>query len=248
MSTIGAEFDAGRASSTDIAWGVTVHIQAAMRGGWLESMEDYESWSWHITEDMLDGYAGEAPVAVAGYTLYGGVVYNTNIVKETLRTPEDILNLTVPVAGTPIGAMFDRVGGPYPETLGEEKLFEFLDRFKIAGLIGCGDLDRGAPLEFRPIEGMNIAQHNYMFLPKHAAHPNVARLFINYVSTPEGQATFAEIVKADNMFAEGSRTGAEIAAFEAEGFKYRFVGLEDLRQLQAATAPDYRDRVLAYFR
>jgi len=272
MTTIGAEFDAGRSSSTDIAWGVTVHIQAAMRGGWIESMEDYESWSWHITEDIMDGYAGEAPVAVAGYTLFGGVVYNTNIVKETLRTPEDILNLTVPIAATPIGAMFDRVGGPYEETLGEEKLFEFLDRFQVAGLISCGDLDRvasgefpvlfiacsqasyhvykdaGAPLEFRPIEGMNIAQHNYMFLPKHAANPNVARLFINYISSPAGQATFAEIVKADNMFAPGSRTGAEIAAFEAEGFKYVFVGLEDLRALQAATDATYRDRVLAYFR
>lgn len=272
MTNIGAEFDAGRPSATDIAWGTTVHIQQAMRGKWLDTMADYEDWSWHITPEILDGYDGEDPVAVAGYTLYGGVVYNTGVVTETLRTPEDILNLTVPIASTPIGAMFDRVGGPYDATLGEEALFEFLDRFEIAGLISCGDLDRvasgefpvlfiacsqasyhvykdaGAPLEFRPIEGMNIAQHNYMFLPLHAEHPNVARLFINYISSPAGQSTFAEIVKADNMFAPGSRTGAEIDALESEGFEYVFVGLQDLKDLQDAATPDYRDRVLAYFR
>lgn len=272
MSTISGEFDAGRTSSTDIAFGATVHIQQAMRGGWLDTMADYEDWSWHITPEILDGYDGEDPVAVAAYTLFGGVVYNTNIVTQTLRTPEDILNLTVPIAGTPIGAMFDRLGGTSPDTIGTEKLFEFLDRFEIAGLISCGDLDRvasgefpvlfiacsqasynvyrdlGAPLAFRPIEGMNIAQHNYMFLPTHAENPNVARLFINYISSPQGQETFWEIVKADNMFVPGSRTAEEIAAFEAEGFKYVFIGLDELREIQRLNGPDYRDNVLAYFR
>jgi ABC-type glycerol-3-phosphate transport system substrate-binding protein len=271
MSTLGAEFEANRAAHTDIAWGVTVHIQQGLRDGWVVPIDDYEDWSVHITEDMVDGYDGEPPLAVAGYTLYGGVVYNTDIVTEELRTPEDILALEHPIASTPIGAMFDRVAGPYENTLTEDEVFEFLEEFEIAGLISCGDIDRvasgefpvlfiacsqasyhvfaeqGAPVDFRPIEGMNIAQHNYMFFPEHAENPNVARLFANYVSSPEGQQVFRDIVLADNMFAPDSRTGAEIDAWEAEGFDYVFVGLQDLRDLQEATGPDTRDRILGYF-
>jgi ABC-type Fe3+ transport system substrate-binding protein len=272
-STLSAEYEAGRPAETDVAFGASVHVETALREGWVDPLDDWKDWSTHVTEDVLAGFADEPPVAIALYTLYGGAVYNTDIVTEELRTPQDILDLEHPIAATPIGAMFDRSGGPWEGVMGNPEIFEFLDAFepKIEGLISCGDIDRvasgefpvlfigcsqasyqvyadkGAPVAFTPIEGMAIAQQNYMYFPEHAKSPNVARLWANYLMTPEAQELVYDYVRADNSRLEGSQTKAELDEWESQGYNYVFVDMQANRDMNQQYGPEYRKRILSYF-
>jgi ABC-type Fe3+ transport system substrate-binding protein len=76
---------------------------------------------------------------------------------------------------------------------------------------------RGAPLEHVIPEDAFYVGHWYMGVPRTAAHPHLAKLFVNMVLSEEGQALLYEMQYLDHHALPGSRTGAEVNQLVAKG-------------------------------
>jgi iron(III) transport system substrate-binding protein len=140
---------------------------------------------------------------------------------------------------------------------------EFMSRFvdQLGGLIRCletqrissGEFDmlavacsasntlaaeaKGAPLEYALPSNAPFAQLLYMAVPKNAAHPNAAKLWIDYMVSREGQDLLYESNFADSHLVPGSKTASRIERLQASGGKLAEIDLafyeaHDERELQ----------------
>lgn len=270
MSQILQEQDAGKPASTDALWlGSAPHLLEMLEKDGIETDPGWGEWGESIPEETLEGLDGsESGMAVQ--TLLGALVYNTDLISEenVPRTPDDILNIMdeLPIATTPYAAFFPQLGSD--KLMGVEATRDYLKEFapKVEGLIGCGDLDRvasgefaglfiacsqasflalkekGAPIGWAPIENMAAAQHSYVTFPVNAQHPNAARLWANFLMTPEAQETLYEHNYADSIHREGSKTAQMIAEMEEKGFEYVIVDVET----QSAIPEEFENEAKGY--
>ena len=79
---------------------------------------------------------------------------------------------------------------------------------------------RGAPVEHVLLEDYAQKRFFYLGVPKNAAHPNLAALFIVYGMTEEGQAIFRNRWSMDLDSLPGSKQGKLVAALEKRGAKF----------------------------
>ena len=106
----------------------------------------------------------------------------------------------------------------------EDLLKKLVTKGHIVGLIGCGDENRiasgefwglalicgdngvrrakskGAPVEITFLEETSNISHSYMGLIKKAKYPNMAKLFMLFMQTPEGQALNGKWEFSDSSF------------------------------------------------
>ena len=106
----------------------------------------------------------------------------------------------------------------------EEVLKKLVDQGHIVGLIGCGDENRiasgefgglalicgdngvrrakakGAPVEIAFLDETSNISHSYVGLMKKAKYPNMGKLFMLFLQTPEGQALNSKWEHSDNSF------------------------------------------------
>jgi hypothetical protein len=140
-------------------------------------------------------------------------------------------------ASTPYAAGFDRL--PVPELWGEQRTMGFITKFaeQLAGRIRCNEIERvasgefdilaldcgqgqsltakanGAPTGFTMAADAPFAQIMYLAVPRNAAHPNAAKLWINYMLSREAQDLLYEMHFADLHWLPGSKSAADIASF-----------------------------------
>jgi ABC-type Fe3+ transport system substrate-binding protein len=77
--------------------------------------------------------------------------------------------------------------------------------------------EKGAPLGFVIPEDGGLLGFYYLGVPRTAAHPNLAKLFINMVMSEEGQKLTYETQLVDHADLPGSRGAADIASLRAKG-------------------------------
>ena len=71
-------------------------------------------------------------------------------------------------------------------------------------------------------------------VPVTAAHPNAAKLWINYMSSPEAQKLLYDVGYADLDVIPGSRTAKSIDALKDKGVKFLIVDTDFYRNHDSA--------------
>ncbi|HEY7065387.1 MAG TPA: ABC transporter substrate-binding protein [Chloroflexota bacterium] len=258
---IADEYRAGRPASSDVMVGFGGHIVSLVQADALEPV-DWASWAPNVQEPRLTGRGGRA---VTFQTSLQGLSYNTERVRpdEVPKTLEDLLKPQYKgrIASTPYASGFDRL--PVPELWGEQRTLDFVRRFadQLGGLIRCletqrivsGEFDmlaldcspsntlsakaKGAPVDYAILSDAPFAQLLYMAVPKNAAHPNAAKLWINYMLSREGQDVIYDTNFIDSHLVPGSKTAPWIAQLQAAGGKIMEIDLDfyeahDEREMQ----------------
>jgi ABC-type Fe3+ transport system substrate-binding protein len=241
---VAEEYRAGRNAATDIQVGYANHIMATMHAGGLEAV-DWASWAPNVRAPELIAGGG---VAVAFQSSWPGIAYNAQRVRgdEVPRTLQDLLKPQFKgrIASTPYAASFDQVASP--EVWGEERTFAYVREFaeQTGGLIRCNEMQRlvsgefdllalacsqngaleekskGAPMEYVIPADAPLLVPLYAAVPKHSAHPNAAKLWINYLMSREAQDIVYELNGADNHEVPGSKAAQDFARFQGAGLKF----------------------------
>ncbi len=239
---VSQEVATGHRASTDLLLGGESHYGPLLDLDVLERF-DYTSLSPRILPELV------APndVAVEFTSRLPGITYNTDLVPpaEAPRTLEDTLHpkWKGKIASTPSAASFDRVASR-PEW-GAERMTAFVTRLaeNAAGLIRCGENSRvisgefamlvmdcgsydvnrlrhrGAPLGHVIPEDAATVVFFYLGVPRTAAHPNLAKLFINMIMSEEGQRTLYELAWIDHYALPGAQSVVELASLRAKGIE-----------------------------
>jgi iron(III) transport system substrate-binding protein len=188
---------------------------------------------------------GPQGMAVTFQTWLPGISYNTTRVtgEAVPRTLQDLLKPEYKgrVAATPYASNFDRLA--VPELWGKARTLDFAARFadQLAGLIRCNETPRivsgefdlfaldcnqsnvlkaksqGAAVEFATATDIPLMSLIYMAVPKHAAHPAAAKLWIDYVLSREGQEILYDVESMDSHLVPGSRTVREVDKLRSGG-------------------------------
>jgi iron(III) transport system substrate-binding protein len=165
------------------------------------------------------------------------IAYNTNLLPKPPETLDGWLApaLKGKLATTPYAAGFvDLVG---LAGWNGEKLVSFTRALSenVSGLIGCGDehrvasgefaalvfvcgndadvlREKGAPIALNTPRDFVSVSYFYLMVPKHAEHPNAAKLWITYLMTEEGQKLTWETERRDLHNFPGSHSGKEVDA------------------------------------
>ncbi|HEX6512223.1 MAG TPA: ABC transporter substrate-binding protein [Chloroflexota bacterium] len=257
-SKVVQEYKAQRPASTDVLIGAEAHVLTGMQAGALVAV-DWASWAANIQDPRLLAPDG---VAVEFSTATPGITYNTGKISETAapRSLQDVLKpeLKGRIASTPYGGIFADYATP--EIWGEQRTLDFLRSFapQVSGLIRAGETQRIASGEFdalavnvdsagatklqlsgAPIKHVIPAdaatlQFRYISVPKNAAHPNAAQLFINYLLGRDGQDVLFEHTASDQYIVPGSKVAPALRQVESAGVTLHPVDVQFLLRNDAA--------------
>jgi ABC-type Fe3+ transport system substrate-binding protein len=228
------ELAAGRKASSDVHIGSDTHFVTLLKADVLEPF-DYAQLSPRIGRELV------APngIGVAIYSTVPGIVYNSELIPpaEVPRRLEDVLapSRKGTIASQPNAAYFDVVA-MRPEW-GPERMKAFIIQLSdhVGGLIRLGEESRlvsgefvmmalgnasnvtraraqGAPLEFAVPADSAVVRFIYLGVPRNAAHPNLAKLFIHLVLSEEGQRASYAIGYQDHHALPGSQFGGDLQA------------------------------------
>jgi ABC-type Fe3+ transport system substrate-binding protein len=232
------EVKGGRAASSDVVLGEALHIITESSSSALTAV-DWGSWAPAIQNPALVGSKGEA---VQFELLFPGITYNTDRLKgdSIPKAMEDLLKpqYTGHLASTVYAAHFDELSTP--DLWGEAKTTDYVTKFakQITGLVGCGEIGRvasgefdalaldcgtsfqqwmakGAPIGHVIPSDMGLYYPLYMGVPKNAAHPQAAQLWINFILSQEGQGLLYKEVGSDDPLVAGSHTATDLQNMKA---------------------------------
>jgi ABC-type Fe3+ transport system substrate-binding protein len=266
------QYQAHHAAETDVIIGYANHMFDLIKADAIQKA-DWQAWAPNLKKTGLVSPEGEA-VPVMSST--PGIAYNTNVFhgKDIPTKFADFLNpkLKGRIATTPYASSFDRLATP--DMWGRDKTIDFARKLsaQIGGLIRCNEMDRiasgefdafgltcsqndalaaaakGAPVGFTLASDAPIIMPLYEAVPVTAAHPNAAKLWINYMSSPEAQKLLYEVGFADLDSIPGSRTAQSIDALEAEGAKFLIVDTDFYRNHDSAAMNAALSEVQKIFR
>jgi ABC-type Fe3+ transport system substrate-binding protein len=174
--------------------------------------------------------------------------YNTKLIPPN-QVPRSFADLLKPqwkgkiATSSYQGTFLNYIG--LPEVFGHQGMLDYVHKFagQIGGLMVCGNTDRVVSGEFL-IFGIDCGDHEVRkrqrlgqpiasiypregtllsgvnpAIPKTAAHPNAARLFIVFLLTREGQDVLWDVTAEDNAELPGSHMAAIIADARRHGVK-----------------------------
>lgn len=238
------EFRRGVKSSSDIVLGTEAEMSQMARAGVLVS-EPWRTWATNVDSLKLVAAGG---VAVQVQTRVYGITYNSAKLTGA-AVPLTLADLLKPqyrgrIATTTSSALFERLA--LAEVWGPDKTIDYVRQFagQLGGFVTCGEEDRIAKGDFdifaydcgsartnqlkakgtligwsEPSDG-GLLGYLYMGVPKNAAHPNAAKLWINYMLSREAQDIIYEYEFADHHLLVGSRTFAEVDKATKTGVKF----------------------------
>ena len=246
------EFKANRPASTDVFLSTDVHILTLQTQG--PDMIQKVDWSWSKpisgTPKVVEG-DGQA---VHFVTSLRGITYNADKVKgaDVPKSFADVLRLSTrfSVASTPQASVFETISTP--DIWGEQRTVQYITDLSknVKGLIQGQELNRVSTGEFdiflidygknevdtRKAQGQNLAWSFatdapivtpiYLSIPKNAAHPNMAKLWLSYVMSREAQDLLMKYEYLDNVLLPGSKNVEEIRKLDAAGVKYYQTSVE----------------------
>jgi iron(III) transport system substrate-binding protein len=247
---IADEYRAGRTAASDIQVGYANHILASYQADALQEV-DWASWAPNVQAPELVSARG---AAVAFQSSTPGIAYNTQRVRGD-AIPRSLQDLLKPeykgrIASTPYAASFDQVASSV--VWGEQRTMEYLRRFvdQVAGLIRCNEMERltsgeydilalacsqngaleakakGAPLDLVIPTDAPLLVPLYAAVPKHAAHPAAAKLWINYLMSREAQDLIYEYMHGDNHEVPGSKTAKDLERMAGTGLQFTRIDIE----------------------
>jgi iron(III) transport system substrate-binding protein len=244
------QVQAGRTADTDVFLGTEAHVLQIEQVDGLTPI-DWAAWAPNIQDARLLAPGGVA-VEVASTT--PGITYNSARVTgdEIPTTLEALLQPRYKgrIASTPYAAIFDRLGSP--ELWGEPRTVAYVTALaeNVSGLIRAGETERIASGEFDllaintnssdavawQLRGAPIAhiipadaaliQFRYVGVPRRAAHPNAAKLWINYLLGREAQEALFEVGHSDHYLLPGSKTASAIEALQAKGVQFTSIDVQ----------------------
>ncbi len=266
------EQQSGATASTDVLLGTETQIVALQKAAAL-APEQWSSWASNVSSLKLVAPGG---VAVQVQTRIPGITYNSRKLTGN-DVPRSLADLLKPqykgrVATTSDGAGFDRLGSP--EVWGGQRTLDFVGRLRgqIGGVMSCGDegrllageldifvLDCGsARVSQLKAEGTLIGwsvpadaallRYLYMGVPKNAAHPSAARLWINFMLSRAAQDLMYQYGYADHHLLPGSRSFAEIDRSTKAGVKFYEVTVEGVQVEEASGAKPLAPQIQALLR
>jgi ABC-type Fe3+ transport system substrate-binding protein len=243
---IAQEAAAGQKASTDVFLGSEGHFAALLLQNALESY-DYTKLSPRIAKDTL--VTNNIGLEIS--SRFPGVSYNSKLVPPDLVPHKlaDLLNPKLkPLLASEVNAgSWDRVA--YRPEWTPDKMKAFLTQYSnnISGLIRCEELERltsgefgmfaldcgdfevkrqvakGAPLAHVIPEDAALAVFFFAGIPKTAAHPNLAKLYINLMMSEQGQKMLYDASYSDLHTLPGSRSAEGLKALDAKGIKPLFI-------------------------
>jgi ABC-type Fe3+ transport system substrate-binding protein len=242
------EVQSGRTPTADL---VMASPNLLLRMVQTDTVEPVD-WSWAPNLQNPELIAPNNAAVVVFHQMEG-ITYNTGLLtgSQVPRTLQDLLKpeLKGRLASTPQAIGFGDLGSP--DMWGEERLFDYLASFstQLAGLIQCGDDTRVASGEFaafaidcgqgatlrakaqgQPLDYVVPADAakvwpGYLVLPRGAAHPNAAKLWVNYMLTREAQDRFYDLTYADTHLVPGAKSSRLLDDLKASGAKIHTVDL-----------------------
>jgi ABC-type Fe3+ transport system substrate-binding protein len=250
---------AGQPASSDIVLGTEIQVAALAKAAALIA-EPWISWASNIKDLKLVAAGG---IAVSVQTRMPGITYNSRKLTgaDVPRTLADLLKPQYKgrIATVADGATFDRLGNQ--EVWGSERTLDYIRKLagQVGGSLRCGDESAivngtydvlvfdcgGARVSRLKAQGVLIGwtvpadaalvRHLYMGVPKNAAHPNLARLWIDFQLSREAQDLLYQYDFADEHRVIGSRTFIEIDRATKAGVKFYELTVEMI-QVEEATA------------
>jgi iron(III) transport system substrate-binding protein len=237
---IAQEVAAGRTPYIDVFLGSETHFGPLLNSGVFEEY-DYTLLSPRIPREIVEA----RNIAVEVATRVPGITYNTNLVPaaEAPRRLEDALQPKWKgrIATTQTAIGFDRL--VFRPEWNLEKMRSYVGRLseQAGGIIRGGEQERiasgeflmmvintgsmevrklqsrGAPVaQVIPEDGALLVFHS-LGIPRGAARPNLAKLFINTVLSEEGQRLVYEMAHYDQHLLPGSKSAAEVAELTTKG-------------------------------
>ncbi|HLG70289.1 MAG TPA: ABC transporter substrate-binding protein [Chloroflexota bacterium] len=257
------EVQTNRPATSDLYIGYAVHMATAVQANALEPV-DWASWAPNIKDPSLVAANG---AVVTFETSLDGIGYNTQKLTGS-AIPKSLQDLLKPeykgkLASTPYAANFDYLA--MDQMWGEQKTVDFITKFsaQLAGLIRCDEMSRLATGEFEAMALLcsqnNVFQEKakgspvdvtmptdasmliplYIGVPKNSAHPNAAKLWVNYLLGREGQDILYKYDFQDAQQVPGSKTAPQLAAMKSAGVQLTTV---DLATMQAQDPKEYARR------
>ncbi|HWE75152.1 MAG TPA: ABC transporter substrate-binding protein [Stellaceae bacterium] len=266
------QYQAHHAAVTDVIIGYANHMMDLIAGGGGEKV-DWKSWAPNLQRPELVSPEGVA-VPVMSSTV--GIAYNTTVFQgsDVPTKFADFLNpkLKGHVATTPYASSFDRLATT--DLWGADKTLDFAKNLsaQVGGLIRCNEMDRiasgefdafgltcsqndalaavakGAPVGFALASDAPIVMPLYEAVPATAAHPNAAKLWINYMSSPGAQKLLYQVGFADLDSIPGSQTARSIKTLQDKGVKFLVVDTDFYRNHDQAALNKVLGEVQKIFR
>lgn len=255
------QFKAGRTSSTDVFMCTDLLAYQLERDG----PNAAESADWSFSDTIAaNPKIVEHGFAVQIIDSFRGITYNSDRLKgaDVPKSMADVLRLSskYAVASTPQASLFETLATP--DIWGEQKTIDYVTQLSqtLKGLIQGNELQRISSGEFDMLAidfGRDVAQARtnqgqpiawsfptdavvvssiYNVIPKNAAHPNMARLWINLIVSPAGQQTLFKDQFVDSTRLPGSKTAGDVKALQSQGFKVTSTNLDFAAKNQDAYA------------
>lgn len=227
------ELAAGRKAFTDFALAGTGQPGFLVRNKVLQPVE-WGVLLPHLSSELVKKIASPDGSLITILSRSTTITYNTRFVSkaEAPKTLKDLLNpkWKGKIATTPYAAGFSALGDH--KDWGPTRVFEYARAFSknLGGLMRCGEynrvasgefwifaitctpgevqklIEKGAPLAQNIPRDVLIVDHWFMGVPKHAVHPNAAKLFIAWLLTPEGQKVLYEVQREDLYYFKDGKT------------------------------------------
>jgi ABC-type Fe3+ transport system substrate-binding protein len=244
------ETQADRPAFTDVIVASPNQIAAMVRAGALAPV-DWASWAPNVQDPRATAPQG---VAVAAESSVAGITYNSARVRpdEVPRSMEDLLKLQYKgrVASTPYAAHFNNLAAS--GVWGSARTLDYVRAFadQIAGLIRCNETgriisgefdlfaldcghnytlrakDEGAPIDFVVAADAPLLINYYAAVPRNAAHPNAAQLWVNFLLSREAQDLLYQTEYLDLAYLPGSKTAKLVEQYEAAGVTFVPIDVE----------------------
>jgi iron(III) transport system substrate-binding protein len=245
---LATEYQARQKAHTDLLLGAAAQIAPLVKRDFFVQVPWESYLPGRITDEMteLDGKIVRIVTGLSGAT------YNSKLAPFKPTRLEDFLKpeWKGKIASTPYAASFDVLLAD--DVWGKEKTTKYVTALssQITGLIRCGEAERIATGEFialvmdctgqdalqwqekgAPLDQMvphDAAQQRYYYLavPKHAQHPNAAKLFSIFMLTEEGQKIAYDTWKTDLHFLPGSRMNKMVGDLKKAGVTFKEVTVE----------------------
>ena len=254
---IAQEYSTQKPSTTDVEIGYADHVVPLMQADALAPI-DWQTWAPNIRgPDMMAGGGRAIPFE----TTTPGLTYNSGKLTGS-AAPRSLADLLKPeykghIAIQQFGNPFQYLA--LPEFWGEAKVMDFLKQLvpQSAGILRCteetriasGEFDvlaescsqsqtlrlkaTGAPLGFAIPSDAVFLDQLYLSVPKNSAHPNAAKLWVDFLMSREAQDIIYDQEFADSNVVPGSKTAKDIQTLRASGSQVATLDV-DLYQKEGA--------------
>jgi iron(III) transport system substrate-binding protein len=262
------ENQAKKTASTDVVFSLPDTLETAITAGSIQKV-DWKSWAPNIQRISSPEVIAPDGTAVALSSYMSGISYNSNKLKGD-QIPTSMADLLKPqykgsMASTPYATAFDWLATD--SLWGYDKTLEYVKKFsqQVNGLLRCGETQRiasgefsifaldcsqgnslktkaaGAPVDYILPSDAIVSQFMYAAVPSTAAHPNVAKLFINFMEGDEGQQLLRQLDQNDLHLLPGSSSAKLIAQAEANHGKVVVASAQYAREHYLPNGPKNKD-------